>query len=167
MKERAGSVVRHPRIAAGLWFGTFIGFGQLVCFALQQTTLRLVWKGYPLQPISVFAQPGCFLAAAGAGSWLGFRILEQDLPFAEAVRRGAWVGITAGIAHTLLADLPGRTMSGLNPLLASGALPSAALVAPYALLQGARLLPLGVVAAWCLLRLSRRNHEPPSQRRTA
>lgn len=95
---------RHPRLIAGLWFGSFVGLTQLIVGLALQLTLRgLKVSGWP----PAMALPnGCLIVVAVCvGAWLGPTLLTRDVSGAEGARRGAWIGIVTGMVAALLAGI--------------------------------------------------------------
>lgn len=149
--ERVGLVERHPRLIAGAWFATFIGATSL----LLSLVIALRVTRFSKSDVSFWAQStlgfGILLgAAAVAGGWLGAALLKRDTPAAEAVRRGSWIGLLAGVAQVLLAALLKLAVSfeGLHWYTASG-------IAFSLFFRAGWLLPMGALAGTCLVRVTR------------
>ena len=154
MTERVGLAERHRRLVAGLWFATWIGSASLLVSLVISLIMTRFSTNNPLFPRETWLAFALLLAVAGVvGGWLGAKLLKPGSSAAEAVRRGAWIGILTGVAHVILGALlkPPRLGGALPP----GALYSVAGLAMSAAFRAGWLLPIGALAGSSLVRVTR------------
>jgi hypothetical protein len=151
--ERFALVERNPRLVAGLWFATFIGSASLLMsLAISFLVTRLAQS--PRLPSAWWLGLGLhFAATAVVGGWLGAGLLKPGASTAEAVRRGGWIGILTGVAQTLVGVLLQQAIT-FESLQEAGSWYSAARLAMSAFFRAGWLLPIGVLAGSCLVRVT-------------
>jgi hypothetical protein len=154
MTEKSGLAERHPRLVAGLWFAAWIGSASLLMSFVISLIMTRFSANNPLFPRETWLALGLLLGiAAVVGGWLGAKLLKPGSSAAEAVRRGAWIGILTGVAQVILGVLLRRaTLGGALP---PGALYSVAGLAMSAAFRAGWLLPIGALAGSSLGRVTR------------
>lgn len=156
MTQRTGLLAGHPRLLAGLWFAASFVAAQLILELAFRSWVSSLNRGGRPPAVPGSGSSLLMLAAAGAGvgAWLGAKLLDPDADTIEGVRRGAWIGIVTGIGAALIAlavvivNPPGNRPAvsyWFSPLL----------IVVGALFQAGRLLPVGALAGWCLVRANR------------
>jgi hypothetical protein len=106
----------------------------------------------PGLPNSLTQTDGVLLLVAGCvGARLGPGLLAPGVGPAEVVRRGAWIGLLTGFVFTPLSTVALWVASLGTPR--DPAWIGAILLALQTCFLAGWLLPVGVVAAWCFVRL--------------
>ena len=151
MKRHSAFGDRHPRWMAGLWFSTFLVGARLILYlAFALMVPRAVLSG-ALSSSRVPTDALLLLVAGCIGSRLGSGLLAPGVEPAEVVRRGAWIGLLTGLVFTPLGAAARWAVSPGKPH--DSAWVGAILISLQACFLAGWLLPIGVVAAWCFVRL--------------
>ena len=151
MKRHFAFGDRHPRWIAGLWFSTsLVGARLILNFAFALMAPRAVLsRALPNSQLPTYAL--LLLAAGCIGGHLGSGLLAPGMEPAEVVRRGAWIGLLTGVVFTPLGAAAQWAVSLGKPR--DPAWVGGTLIALQACFLAGWLLPVGVVAAWCFVRL--------------
>ena len=68
MSGPADWIVAHPRLGAGLWFGSFLTLGSLAFLLLVEAiAFTLIHRLQVVRPVQVATLGACFLTAMGTG----------------------------------------------------------------------------------------------------
>lgn len=160
MKRRSAFGDRHPRWIAGLWFSTILVASRLMFSFAVRAMMSGAGANLGL-PDSLTLTDGVLLLIAGCvGARLGPGLLAPGVGPAEVVRRGAWIGLLTGFVFTPLSAFALWVASLGTPR--DPAWVGAVLLAIQTFFLAGLLLPIGVVAAWCFVRLG-----GPTERRPA
>src|SRR6185295_10280476 len=108
MSGPADWIVSHPRLGAGLWFGSCLVLGSLA-YLLAVEAILLVFFGpaRAVRPVPIAPLGACFLAATWMGSIIGRRLVTTDpAPAAsDGYRVGAVVGLCSGLVSSIFVML--------------------------------------------------------------
>ena len=155
MFRPADWIVSHPRLGAGLWFGSCLALGSLACLLLVGAISFAFFRAARVvPPVSVVTLGAFFLTAMGAGSFFGKRLITSNPgPMAsDGYRIGAIVGLFSGLlsgAVGMLTSVWGFWRSAGS----DGALSGIAMMIGVSIIRSLTYLPVGVLAGWSLVRL--------------
>jgi hypothetical protein len=145
---------RHPRLGAGLWFGSCLALGSLVYLLLAEVIsfffLKTLHFGWPASAATLGA---CFLTALCAGSVFGARLIRSGPATAasDGYRVGAFLGLCSGFLSGVLGMMPRLWSSWQSGGPGDRILGAIVMVGLAAFLKSITYMPLGVVAGWGLV----------------
>jgi hypothetical protein len=154
MIDLRNQIRRHPRLGAGLWFGSCLALGSVVYLLLAEAISFFFLKKLHLcRPASAATLGACFLTATCAGSVFGARLVRSGpaIVASDGYRAGAFVGLCSGFLSSVLGMMPrvwSFWQSGGPDYRVLGAM---VMVMPAAFLISITCLPVGVVAGWGLV----------------
>ena len=155
MSGPADWIVAHPRLGAGLWFGSFLTLGSLAFLLLVEAiAFTLIHRLQVVRPVQVATLGACFLTAMCMGSVFGSRLI-RSAPFpaaSDGYRVGAFVGLCSGLLSGVLGMLM-NSWSLWRSAEPGDAFSRIVVILPLAFLTSVTYLPFGVLAGWSLVRV--------------